>query len=176
MGFCIEMFGVPVGVCSFGAPRRGSLEFSAPWAPGVLGEPLDGRPVGPWAPWAASEMAPRGPLGPPLGPLGPGPRTRAQYLVQYLVQFLVQPLVQSLVQVLLQYLVQSLVPAGGRAGGRANSDPTGVHPPTQDRYPPAVGDNNCVAFFIFPPVVLPGFQESPEHSKLSVEKFGSGEP
>ena len=29
---------------------------------------------------------------------------------------------------------------GGRAGGRANSDPTGVHPPTQDCYPPAGGD------------------------------------
>ena len=35
-------------------------------------------------------------------------------------------------------------PAGaGRrraAGGRANSDPTGVHPPTQDCYPPAGGE------------------------------------
>ena len=30
--------------------------------------------------------------------------------------------------------------AGGAAGGRANSDPTGVHPPTQDCYPPAGGD------------------------------------
>ena len=31
---------------------------------------------------------------------------------------------------------------GGRAaGGHANSDPTGVHPPTQDCYPPAGGDN-----------------------------------
>ena len=30
---------------------------------------------------------------------------------------------------------------GGRAaGGHANSDPTGVHPPTQDCYPPAGGD------------------------------------
>ena len=27
------------------------------------------------------------------------------------------------------------------AGGRANSDPTGVHPPTQDCYPPAGGDD-----------------------------------
>ena len=36
-------------------------------------------------------------------------------------------------------------PCGWRAaGGRANSDPTGVHPPTQDCYPPAGGDHNAV--------------------------------
>ena len=41
-------------------------------------------------------------------------------------------------------------PAGGgcrRAGGRANSDPTGVHPPTQDCYPPAGGEEcNILSF------------------------------
>ena len=39
-------------------------------------------------------------------------------------------------------ITQSLWAGGGRraAGGRANSDPTGVHPPTQNCYPPAGGD------------------------------------
>ena len=103
----------------------GSLWTGAPWAPGPLGRPLDGRPVGPWAPWQSAVSSQQSSV--------------SSYQSAVISH---QSSVSSHQSSVISHRAGGRRAGGRAAGGRANSDPTGVHPPTQDCYPPAAGDEH----------------------------------
>ena len=139
--------------------------------PRALGPPRATR--APWAPWApmGAHGGPMGPHGAPWGPLGPlGPKSKLGFDQGALPSANTSPEIRLLGfpssvstrgrclrqtphqksdfwdshSVLVWKSHRACGRAGGAAGGRANSDPTGVHPPTQDCYPPAGRDITAV--------------------------------
>ena len=165
----------PVAPGPKGPPQQwGPGAQGAPWAPwgGAQGPPWGPRgplgPLGPqihcygsrinskpsqkidfWAFWSPKRCIKKLGFGPrdPHGEIRAGILCRIPVLKSQMVGWRPVWWRKGVTWGPLGFRTQPAHPAGGRrADGRANSDPTGVHPPTQDCYPPAGGDNIILSY------------------------------